>query len=90
MASCGLVAHHLFGVWNRDRRLRDRFIELRLQYSKRTSITPFGAIIDGRQRFKVNEFVTPAYFRVTGFIFGAYLCHPLVLRFIKIAYSLKS
>ena len=79
IASCGLVPHHLLGVWSRN---RSRFIEEWLQYSKRTSINPFDAIIDSRQRFEFGEFVTPAYFGVTGFTFGSYLSHPFILRFI--------
>ncbi len=80
VASCGLVAHHLFGVWNGDRRLRDRFGEVWLEYSKRTSILPFVAIADGRQQFKLGEVVTPAYLGVTAFIIAAYMSHPLILR----------
>lgn len=82
VASCGLVSHHLFGVWNGDRRLRDQFGDEWLAYAKRTSIVPFGAVVDKRQKLDLREFITPAYAGVALFIWAFYRLHPAMLRFI--------
>uniref|UniRef100_A0A0E0RGA7 NnrU domain-containing protein n=1 Tax=Oryza rufipogon TaxID=4529 RepID=A0A0E0RGA7_ORYRU len=49
-ASVGLIGHHLFGVWNGDRRLASRYGEAFEVLKKRTSVIPFAAVIDGRQK----------------------------------------
>ncbi|XP_061338714.1 15-cis-zeta-carotene isomerase, chloroplastic-like isoform X2 [Gastrolobium bilobum] len=56
-ASFGLIAHHLFGVWNGDRRLAIRYGKNFDLVKGRTSIVPFAAIIDGRQRLLVSSFI---------------------------------
>lgn len=48
-ASVGLIGHHLFGVWNGDRRLAKQHGEAFDAVQSRTSIIPFAAILDGRQ-----------------------------------------
>lgn len=79
-ASLGLVAHHLFAVWNGDRRLRNRYGEEWEAYASRTSVLPFRAIVDGRQEIVWSELAVKAYIGVIVFILGAYAAHPLMLR----------
>lgn len=79
VASLSLVAHHLFGAWNGDRRLRDKFGEEWLRYAERTSIVPFGAMLSGAQSFQLREFLTPAYVGVVLATLGFYAAHPLMM-----------
>jgi uncharacterized membrane protein len=58
--SAGLIAHHLFAVWNGDRRLRNRFGEAFEELRANTSVVPFRAVLDGRQRLVAAEFLRPA------------------------------
>ncbi|KAJ7514157.1 hypothetical protein O6H91_23G031000 [Diphasiastrum complanatum] len=77
--SLGLLAHHLFGVWNGDRRLAARYGEAYEVVKKRTSIVPFGAILEGRQilpKAYHKEFLRVPYFVIVGVSIGAYLSHP--------------
>lgn len=61
VATCaGLIAHHLFAVWNGDRRLRHRFGEAFEQLKASTSVIPFRAVLDGRQQLVAAEFLRPA------------------------------
>ncbi|CAK9191537.1 unnamed protein product [Sphagnum troendelagicum] len=79
--SLGLVAHHLFGVWHGDKRLAERYGESFQQLKQRTSVIPFAAIIDGRQKLPADyykEFLRLPYFVVAGFTVGAYLSQPLL------------
>ncbi len=79
--SLGLVAHHLFGVWHGDKRLAERYGESFQQLKERTSVIPFAAIIDGRQKLPADyykEFLRLPYFVVAGFTVGAYLSQPLL------------
>lgn len=80
VASAGLLAHHFFGAWNGDRRLRNKYGEEWEQYAQRTSLIPFAAVLDGRQRLNLREFLKPAYLGVTLFIVGLSAAHPLMLR----------
>lgn len=82
VASLCLVAHHCFGAWNGDRRQRDAFGEEWFELEKRTSILPFVAVFDGRQRLDIEEFLRPAYVGVVAFVLGSYAAHPYVLRLI--------
>eukprot|EP00619_Florenciella_sp_RCC1007_P002597 CAMPEP_0205909224 /NCGR_PEP_ID=MMETSP1325-20131115/3738_1 /ASSEMBLY_ACC=CAM_ASM_000708 /TAXON_ID=236786 /ORGANISM="Florenciella sp., Strain RCC1007" /LENGTH=67 /DNA_ID=CAMNT_0053275503 /DNA_START=22 /DNA_END=221 /DNA_ORIENTATION=+ len=64
-----LVAHHLFSVWNGDRRLREQHGELFDQVESRTSIVPFAAIVDGRQKLPADywtEWVRLPYAVIAG------------------------
>jgi uncharacterized membrane protein len=56
----GLIAHHLFGVWHGDRRLRARFGEAFEELRASTSVLPFQAVLDGRQHLVLAEFLRPA------------------------------
>ena len=56
----GLIAHHLFAVWNGDRRLRNRFGAAFEELKASTSVLPFRAVLDGRQKLVASEFLRPA------------------------------
>ncbi|XP_038882546.1 15-cis-zeta-carotene isomerase, chloroplastic [Benincasa hispida] len=80
-ASIGLIGHHLFGVWNGDRRLAKRYGADFEAVKRRTSIVPFAAIVDGRQKLPddyYKEFVRLPYLSITALTIGAYLAHPLM------------
>ncbi|GAV58962.1 NnrU domain-containing protein [Cephalotus follicularis] len=80
-ASLGLIGHHLFGVWNGDRRLAMRYGDTFEVVKKRTSIIPFVAILDGRQKLPKDyykEFYRLPYFSITVLTLGAYFAHPLM------------
>ncbi|GAB4851834.1 hypothetical protein Ancab_031233 [Ancistrocladus abbreviatus] len=80
-ASIGLIGHHLFGVWNGDRRLALRYGEAFEILKNRTSIMPFAAIIDGRQKLPKDyykEFIRLPYLTITALTLGAYFAHPLM------------
>ncbi|KAK7306394.1 hypothetical protein VNO77_44333 [Canavalia gladiata] len=80
-ASIGLIAHHLFGVWNGDRRLAIRYGKDFELVKSRTSVVPFAAILDGRQKLPKDfykEFIRVPYLTVTALTLGAYFAHPLM------------
>ncbi|KAL5206636.1 hypothetical protein ABZP36_034845 [Zizania latifolia] len=80
-ASIGLIGHHLFGVWNGDRRLASLYGEAFEVLKKRTSVMPFAAIVDGRQKLPKDyykEFVRLPYLAITALTLGAYFSHPLM------------
>ncbi|KAK9141374.1 hypothetical protein Scep_011055 [Stephania cephalantha] len=80
-ASVGLVAHHLFGVWNGDRRLSLKYGEAFDAVKSRTSVVPFAAIIDGRQKLPKDyykEFIRLPYLAITALTLGVYWAHPLM------------
>ena len=56
----GLIGHHLFAVWPGDRRLQARFGGAFDELTASTSILPFAAVLDGRQRLQWQEFLRPA------------------------------
>lgn len=61
VAACiGLIGHHLFAVWNGDRRLQQRFGEAFEELRASTSVIPFVAVFDGRQQLVLSEFLRPA------------------------------
>lgn len=61
VAACvGLIGHHLFAVWNGDRRLRNRFGDAFEELRASTSVIPFKAVLEGRQTLVLSEFVRPA------------------------------
>jgi len=61
VTSLGLMAHHLFAVWHGDRRLRQRFGKAFEEVRRTTSVIPFQAVLDGRQKLVLSEFLRPAY-----------------------------
>ena len=56
----GLIGHHLFAVWHGDRRLKERFGDAFEELRASTSVIPFQAVLDGRQRLELSEFLRPA------------------------------
>jgi uncharacterized membrane protein len=56
----GLIGHHLFAIWNGDRRLRNRFGAAFEELKANTSVIPFRAVLDGRQSLVWSEFLRPA------------------------------
>ncbi|GBG73888.1 hypothetical protein CBR_g17600 [Chara braunii] len=79
--SLGLCAHHLFGCWHGDKRLAERYGEAFERVRDRTSIFPFAAIVDGRQKLPKEywrEFLRVPYLTITALTLGAYFCHPLM------------
>lgn len=80
-ASIGLIGHHLFGVWNGDRRLAIRYGKDFEVVKSRTSVIPFVAILDGRQKLPKDyykEFIRLPYLSITAITLGAYFAHPLM------------
>jgi uncharacterized membrane protein len=61
VAACvGLIGHHLFAIWNGDRRLARRFGPAFAELRASTSVVPFLAVLDGRQQLVLSEFLRPA------------------------------
>ncbi|KGG11515.1 Conserved NnrU/NnuR-like membrane enzyme [Prochlorococcus marinus str. SS51] len=60
VTSAGLIGHHLFAVWHGDRRLRAKFGEDFEKIKKNTSVIPFIAVLDGRQKLQLKEFIRPS------------------------------
>ena len=61
MVTCGgLVAHHLFAIWHGDQRLKIKFGNDFDELKKNTSVIPFLAVIDGRQKLQLKEFIRPS------------------------------
>ena len=56
ITSLGLIFHHLFAIWHGDKRLEIKFGEEFYKFKESTSIIPFVAIFDGRQKIEVKEF----------------------------------
>lgn len=79
VTSFALIAHHLFAVWHGDYRLTKRYGEAFIKVKERTSVIPFLAIIDGRQKLEIKEFFRPAYVGVTGFVFLFWWLHPWLM-----------
>ncbi|KZV37834.1 15-cis-zeta-carotene isomerase, chloroplastic [Dorcoceras hygrometricum] len=80
-ASVGLITHHLFGVWNGDRRLAIRYGEAFEILKSRSSVIPFAAILEGRQKLPKDyykEFLRLPYLSITALTLGAYFAHPLM------------
>jgi len=80
VTSAGLMAHHLFGCWHGDRRLFAKYGEAFEEVAARTSVMPFAAILDGRQKLPddyYKEFVRVPYAAVVAFTLGTYAFHPL-------------
>ncbi len=80
LTSVGLVLHHLFAVWHGDRRLLSRYGDAFEAMKARTSVIPFVAIIQGRQKIKWDEFIRPAYLGVISFILLLWWSHPLLIQ----------
>jgi uncharacterized membrane protein len=75
----GLVAHHLFAVWNGDRRWLAKHGAAFAAAKARTSVVPFVAIVQGRQELVWGEFLKPAYVGVAAFIGLFWWLHPILI-----------
>lgn len=74
-----LVGHHAFACWNGDRRLLAEHGDNFLKIKERTSIVPFQAIIEGRQKLPPDyykELLRAPYVLIAVGSIGAYLAHP--------------
>ncbi len=60
ITSLGLIAHHLFAIWHGDRRLKNKFGEEFEELKRKTSVFPFIAVLDGRQKLELKEFLRPS------------------------------
>ena len=60
VACAGLIGHHLFAIWHGDRRLKAKFGNEFEELRKNTSVIPFLALIDGRQKLYWKEFLRPS------------------------------
>ena len=60
VTSIGLICHHLFAIWHGDRRLKARFGNAFDELRRNTSVIPFLAVIDGRQKLQLQEFLRPS------------------------------
>jgi len=79
--SAMLCLHHLFAVWNGDRRLKDKFGERAEEVFDRTSTIPFAAILSGKQELPADyykEFLRVPYITVLVGTLGAYFAHPFM------------
>jgi zeta-carotene isomerase len=77
-----LVGHHYFACWNGDRRLYEEHGEDFLQVQERTSVVPFGAILDGRQvlpKDYYKELLRGPYLVIAVGTLGAYFAHPYMI-----------
>ena len=74
-----LVGHHAFAVWHGDRRLEAAHGADFEYVRERTSVWPFAAILDGRQRLPPDywkELVRAPYALIALGTLGAYAAHP--------------
>ena len=79
--SAVLCAHHIFAVWNGDRRLRDKWGDKADIIKSRTSVFPFAAILDGRQELPedfLSEFARLPYLVIVLGTAAAYYAHPFM------------
>jgi uncharacterized membrane protein len=79
LTSVGLILHHVFGVWHGDRRLQTRYGEAFEAAKAQTSVIPFLAILQGRQKLYFKEFLRPAYLGVVGFVLLLWWLHPRLI-----------
>eukprot|EP01024_Parvocaulis_polyphysoides_P055755 TRINITY_DN5760_c1_g1_i1.p1 TRINITY_DN5760_c1_g1~~TRINITY_DN5760_c1_g1_i1.p1 ORF type:complete len:351 (-),score=43.91 TRINITY_DN5760_c1_g1_i1:161-1213(-) len=78
-ASIGLLAHHAFGCYHGDLRLKRKFGDKFEEIAQSTSVLPFAAILQGRQQIPQDywkEWARVPYIVVTIFTLGAYWAHP--------------
>ncbi len=81
-ASAVLVLHHLYSVWHGDRRLEREHGEAFQVVKEKTSVVPFLAIIEGRQKLPADfytEFCRGPYSLVVGGTIAAYFAHPWMM-----------
>ncbi len=81
ITAIGLCSYHLFAVWHGDRRLLTRYGQTFLELKDRTSVIPFGAVLQGKQTLALKEFFRPAYLGVVIFVILAYWAHPWLIQY---------
>ena len=74
----GLMAHHLFAIWHGDRRLTLRFGKEFDEIKKKTSVVPFLAVLDGRQKLQIKEFLRPSQMGILIAIFFFWWSHKFI------------
>ena len=80
VTSLGLILHHIFAVWHGDRRWQKRYGEAFAAVKERTSVMPFVAIVEGRQKLVWSEFLRPSYLGVAAFIGLLSWGHPWLMQ----------
>ncbi|WP_320677670.1 NnrU family protein [Prochlorococcus sp. MIT 1300] len=60
VTSLGLIGHHVFAIWHGDKRLKRKFGPAFEVLKEETSVVPFLAVIDKRQKLIVQEFLRPS------------------------------
>lgn len=74
-----LCAHHFLAIPHGDFRLRRQHGAAFDAVKERTSVVPFAAILDGRQKLPEDywkEWLRVPYFAVVAFTVGTYFAHP--------------
>lgn len=79
VTSLCLVSYHFFGSWHGDQRLKKKYGEEWRKLEEQTSIVPFVAVFNGKQKLYASEFFKPAYFVVTAFTICLYILHPNII-----------
>ncbi len=74
----GLIAHHLFAIWHGDRRLRIKFGKEFEDLKKNTSVIPFLAVLDGRQKLQIKEFLKPSQIGIFIAVFFFWWSHRFI------------
>ncbi len=80
LTSVGLMAHHCFGVWHGDRRLKARYGQAFEDLKSRTSVIPFLACLRGQQTLEIQEFLRFSYLGIALFIGLLWWAHPILMR----------
>lgn len=79
VTTAALLGYHAFGCWHGDRRLEREHGEAFRALRDRTSVVPFQAVWEGRQRLPPDywrEWARLPYLAITLFCFGTYAAHP--------------
>ncbi len=74
----GLIAHHLFAIWHGDQRLKAKFGDNFEQIQRQTSVVPFLAVLDGRQKLQWKELLKPSQFGIVIAIFFFWHIHRFI------------
>ena len=78
ITSAGLIGHHLFSIWHGDRRLKVRFGEEFEKLKTNTSVIPFLAVFDGRQKLQWKEFIRPSQLGILIAVAGFWWSHRFI------------
>ena len=74
----GLIAHHLFAIWHGDRRLKIKFGQEFEDLKRKTSVIPFLAVLDGRQKLQFKEFIKPSQLGIFIAVFFFWWSHRFI------------